>query len=222
VRKLCGNSPLPDSVRKLCGDFRVSRRATARCLGVSCRALGAFPSRTVHCGGNPARRVKSDSGACPSSPRSQTTSRSGNEDVSHWAGQSGATAPPARPYSSKEKQRHRDFTPRKEKAHPLSQRPESDRFVTGHNQCKNLKSKRFGFATNRKSDRFAVSMSEDLSERAEFINEKQLLARLPISRRTLGYWKANGTIPFIKIGRRCLYDWPSVQGALLRRQRGGP
>ena len=54
-----------------------------------------------------------------------------------------------------------------------------------------------------------------------FINEKQLLARLPISRGTLGNWKAKGLLPYIKIGRRCLYDWTSVQGALLRRQRGG-
>jgi hypothetical protein len=44
---------------------------------------------------------------------------------------------------------------------------------------------------------------------------------LPISRRTLGNWKAKGILPYIKIGRRCLYDWASVQGALLRRQRGG-
>src|SRR5213596_3121358 len=54
-----------------------------------------------------------------------------------------------------------------------------------------------------------------------FIDEKRLLARLPISRRTLGNWKAKGFLPYIKIGRRCLYDWTSVQGALLRRQRGG-
>lgn len=54
-----------------------------------------------------------------------------------------------------------------------------------------------------------------------FIDERQLLARLPISRRTLGNWKAKGILPYIKIGRRCLYDWESVQGALLRRQRGG-
>lgn len=54
-----------------------------------------------------------------------------------------------------------------------------------------------------------------------FIDEKQLLARLPVSRRTLGNWRAKGILPFIKIGRRCLYDWTSVQGALLRRQRGG-
>jgi hypothetical protein len=54
-----------------------------------------------------------------------------------------------------------------------------------------------------------------------FIDEKQLLAKLPISRGTLGNWKAKGILPFIKIGRRCLYDWASVQRALLRRQRGG-
>jgi hypothetical protein len=55
-----------------------------------------------------------------------------------------------------------------------------------------------------------------------FIDEKRLLARVPVSRRTLGNWKAKGILPFIKIGRRCLYHWASVQGALLRRQRGGP
>ncbi len=59
------------------------------------------------------------------------------------------------------------------------------------------------------------------STHACFIDEKQLLTKLPISRRTLGNWKAKGFLPYIKIGRRCLYDWASVQGALLRRQRGG-
>jgi len=54
-----------------------------------------------------------------------------------------------------------------------------------------------------------------------FIDEKQLLARLPVSRGTLGNWKTKGFIPYIKIGRRCLYDWLSVQSALQRRQRGG-
>jgi hypothetical protein len=59
------------------------------------------------------------------------------------------------------------------------------------------------------------------SARTGFIDEKQLLARLPISRGTLVNWKAKGLLPYIKIGRRCLYDWASVQSALLRRQRGG-
>ena len=54
-----------------------------------------------------------------------------------------------------------------------------------------------------------------------FIDEKRLLARLPVSRRTLGNWKAKGILPYIKIGRRCLYEWASVQAALLRLQRGG-
>jgi hypothetical protein len=33
-----------------------------------------------------------------------------------------------------------------------------------------------------------------------FITERQLLARLPVSRRTLGNWKKNGVMPFIKMG----------------------
>jgi hypothetical protein len=59
------------------------------------------------------------------------------------------------------------------------------------------------------------------SSETGFIDEKRLLSRLPVSRRTLGNWKAKGFLPYIKIGRRCLYDWASVHGALLRRQRGG-
>jgi len=35
-----------------------------------------------------------------------------------------------------------------------------------------------------------------------FIDEQQLLTKLPISRRTLGNWKAKGILPYIKIGRR--------------------
>lgn len=61
---------------------------------------------------------------------------------------------------------------------------------------------------------------DDAHGETGFIDEKQLLARLPISRRTLGNWKAKGFLPYIKIGRRCLYDWTSVQSALLRHQRG--
>ena len=65
------------------------------------------------------------------------------------------------------------------------------------------------------------ALENDVRGEPSFINEKQLLARLPVSRGTLANWKAKGILPFIKIGRRCLYDWPSVQGALLRRQCGG-
>jgi hypothetical protein len=64
-------------------------------------------------------------------------------------------------------------------------------------------------------------LTQTLPSETRFMDEKQLLRKLPISRRTLGYWKAKGILPYIKIGRRCLYDWESVQSALLRRQRGG-
>ena len=64
-------------------------------------------------------------------------------------------------------------------------------------------------------------LNENGNDGPGFMNEKQLLAKLPISRRTLGNWKAKGVLPYIKIGRRCLYDWASVQDALSRGQRGG-
>ncbi len=54
-----------------------------------------------------------------------------------------------------------------------------------------------------------------------FHSEKQILALVPVSRRTFGSWKARGLIPYIKLGRRCLYDWESVRRALLRFEKGG-
>jgi predicted DNA-binding transcriptional regulator AlpA len=60
------------------------------------------------------------------------------------------------------------------------------------------------------------------SGEAGFINQKQLLARLPISRRTLFNWRTTGKIPCVRLGgRRILFHWPSVEAALLRHQRGG-
>jgi predicted site-specific integrase-resolvase len=57
---------------------------------------------------------------------------------------------------------------------------------------------------------------------AGFIDEKQLLTRLPISRRTLFNWRVSGKIPCVCLGgRRILFHWPSVEAALLRHQRGG-
>lgn len=53
-----------------------------------------------------------------------------------------------------------------------------------------------------------------------FLDEKQLLARLPISRRTAFTWIKDGKIPCVKICRRKLFHWPSVEAALLRLQRG--
>jgi len=57
---------------------------------------------------------------------------------------------------------------------------------------------------------------------AGFINQKQLLARLPISRRTLFNWRTTGKIPCVRLGgRSILFHWPSVEAALLRHQHGG-
>jgi predicted site-specific integrase-resolvase len=63
--------------------------------------------------------------------------------------------------------------------------------------------------------------TEPASEEA-FLNEKQILARLPISRRTLANYRTAGKIPFVRLGggRRILFHWPSVEAALLRHQRG--
>jgi predicted DNA-binding transcriptional regulator AlpA len=58
------------------------------------------------------------------------------------------------------------------------------------------------------------------SSEAGFINQKQLLARLPISRRTLFNWRTTGKIPCVRLGgRRILFHWPSVEAALLRHQQ---
>jgi hypothetical protein len=52
-----------------------------------------------------------------------------------------------------------------------------------------------------------------------FIDQKQLLARLPISRRTLFNWRTSGKIPCVRPGgRRVVFHWPSVEAALLRYQ----
>ena len=60
------------------------------------------------------------------------------------------------------------------------------------------------------------------SSAAGFLNQKQLLARLPISRRTLFNWRMTGKIPCVRLDRRrLLFHWPSVEAALLRHQHGG-
>jgi len=56
---------------------------------------------------------------------------------------------------------------------------------------------------------------------SNFISEMQLLEKLTVCRRTLFLWRKSGKIPSVKIGRRVLFHWPSVEAALLRCQRGG-
>ena len=54
-----------------------------------------------------------------------------------------------------------------------------------------------------------------------FINEQELLRRLPISRRTLFNLRMSGKIPCVRLGgRRVLFHWPTIETTLLRQQRG--
>jgi len=66
-----------------------------------------------------------------------------------------------------------------------------------------------------------VTLNTNTETYIGFIDEKQLLARLPISRRTVFDWVTSGKIPVVKLKRKKLYHWPSVEAALLRMQRGG-
>jgi len=56
---------------------------------------------------------------------------------------------------------------------------------------------------------------------SRFQSTDQLLAEIPVSRRTLFTWREQGLIPYIKIGRRVLFDAESVRQALRRQERGG-
>ncbi len=61
---------------------------------------------------------------------------------------------------------------------------------------------------------------ESDKELKTFIDEKEFLRRIPVSRRTAFTWVQSGKLPCVKIGRRKLFHWPSVEAALLRQQRG--
>ena len=54
-----------------------------------------------------------------------------------------------------------------------------------------------------------------------FLDEKELLARIPICRRTCYTWIQQGKLPCVRVNRRKIFHWPSVEAALLRLQRGG-
>jgi hypothetical protein len=54
-----------------------------------------------------------------------------------------------------------------------------------------------------------------------FLSTQELLERIPISAGTLANWRKSGSIPFVKLGRRVIFHFPSVVEALLRMQRGG-
>jgi hypothetical protein len=66
-----------------------------------------------------------------------------------------------------------------------------------------------------------TSQSAATPDHGTFVDEAECLRRVPVSRRTWFSWRTAGKIPTVKLGRRCLYHWPSVEAALLRQQRGG-
>lgn len=72
-------------------------------------------------------------------------------------------------------------------------------------------------ATPRKYE----SRFESDPELKVFLDEKELLRRLPVSRRTIHNWRRAGKIPSIVIGRRVLFCWANVAEALRRLERGG-
>lgn len=55
---------------------------------------------------------------------------------------------------------------------------------------------------------------------AVFIETPELLTRVPMCRKTLWKWRKNGIIPYVQAGGKILFHWPSVEAALVRRQRG--
>jgi hypothetical protein len=74
--------------------------------------------------------------------------------------------------------------------------------------------------------RYIARMSNDSQpttspSEAGFIDEMELLNRLPVSRRTLFAWRESGKIPSVRLpgSRRILYHWASVEASLLRQQR---
>ena len=73
--------------------------------------------------------------------------------------------------------------------------------------------------TNQTPSASLGGLEHDVRGESNFINEKQLLVKLPISRRTLFNWRTAGKIPCVRLGgRRILFHWPSVEAALLRHQ----
>lgn len=53
-----------------------------------------------------------------------------------------------------------------------------------------------------------------------FIDEMELLRRIPVSRRTIFNWRQAGKIPFVAIGKRIIFHWETVERAILRMQKG--
>lgn len=56
-------------------------------------------------------------------------------------------------------------------------------------------------------------------EQQDYVDDRQLSKRTPISRVTWQTWRSKGEgPPFYKIGRRCLYKWSDVESWLETRR----
>jgi excisionase family DNA binding protein len=61
--------------------------------------------------------------------------------------------------------------------------------------------------------------STPAQETALLLKPKQLARRLGISRRTLSNWTQNKTVPMIKIGRFCRFEFDKVWAALQKHEQ---
>jgi hypothetical protein len=66
------------------------------------------------------------------------------------------------------------------------------------------------------------SRFESAQELKAFLDEKELLEKIPVCRRTLNSWRKKKLIPFIRLPgtRRVLYDFELVRAAFLRMGSG--
>ncbi len=50
---------------------------------------------------------------------------------------------------------------------------------------------------------------------APFISKAEVARRLGKTTRTVEVWSKKGYLPFVKVGRSCLYRWPDIEARLL-------
>jgi hypothetical protein len=84
-----------------------------------------------------------------------------------------------------------------------------------HVKCENTKVAETAGATNTEPAGGTLTRREYIG----LLTVPEILPLLKISRRTLNSRVADGTLPSIKLGKRLLFDWPTVRQSLLRRQR---
>jgi len=58
--------------------------------------------------------------------------------------------------------------------------------------------------------------SQSATAEQTFIDQPELLRRLGICRKSAQNWERAGKLPVVKVFRKKLYHWPSVEAALLR------